>query len=374
MSVRPDPGKDLYAVLGVSSTASSAEIKKAYRKLAHRYHPDANPDDPKAEARFKEVSAAYDILKDPRKRKEYDELRTVFRTGGFRGRPPGGPGGAKAGPGGIRFEDLGDIFGGFEDILRGQQRRGPARGNDVEARLQVTFAQAMSGVTSTLSVPGDAGCDRCDGSGAEPGTTARPCPDCGGRGTVSEQQGLFGFSRPCPRCTGEGQVIDTPCRACHGSGMQRRTRQVKVAIPPGVKDGQRVRVKGKGEPGRRGAPPGDLYVVVHVEPDRRFRRRGDDLEVDVSVPFETLALGGKVTAPTLDGNVTLKIAPGTPTGRVLKVSGKGAPKSKGKGAGDLRVILDVDVPTHLSTEAANALRRYADVASPDRLKADRDDG
>lgn len=361
---RPDQD-DLYEILGIDPTASADEVKKAYRKLAQRYHPDINSGDKSAEEHFKRVNAAYDVLSDPKKRGEYDEMRRLMSSGGFR---RGASGGFSSQ--GIRFEDLGDIFGSsrirFEDLFGGAAggRGAPSsrrRGRDVEADLHLTFEDAMSGVTTQVRVPTKELCERCDASGAEPGTAPRPCPDCGGRGTVSDQQGFFGLSRPCRRCGGEGQVIDRPCKTCRGEGYVRKTKSVKVAIPAGVKDGTRVRVRGRGEPGDNAGPPGDLFVQTHVSPHPRFTRKGDDLAVTLKVPYATLVLGGEAKAPTLDGSVTLKVAEGTPARRTLKVKGKGAPRARGKGRGDLLVTLDVEVPSKVSEAAKDALRSFAEL-------------
>ena len=366
---------DLYEVLGVSPDASAADVKKAYRKLAQQHHPDANPGDKAAEERFKEVSAAYDVLKDDKKRKEYDEFRTFLRSGGFR---PGAGGGTQS----VSFDDLADLFGssGFQTIFgdafspgggrggRGGggagQAAGPVRGNDVEADLHLSFADAMAGVTTSVRVPSHVVCETCGGSGAKPGTAPRVCDACSGRGVVSDQQGFFALSRPCPQCRGEGQVIDKPCRSCKGRGVVRKTREIKVAIPAGVRDGGRVKVTGRGEPGRNGGPYGDLYVRVRVARDKLFGRRGDDLVLSVPVGFETLALGGQVTVPTMDGQVTLKVPAGTRSGRVFKVAGRGVPRPKGSGHGDLLVTVEVDVPRKLTETAQEALRAYAAAAPP----------
>lgn len=368
---RPDQD-DLYEILTVPPDASDDDIKKAYRRLAQESHPDANPGDAAAEERFKQISAAYDVLRDPTKRRDYDTMRRLMRSGAYR--EGGGAGAGFTGARDIRYEDLADLFGKgsvFEDLFGGLKDtgpkvkpRGPQRGSDIEARVRLSFEDAMAGVTTQVSVPTLDGCDRCEGSGAEPGTHPRPCPDCGGRGTTSDTQGFFAFSRPCGTCGGEGQVIDSPCRSCKGSGTLRRTKKVRVPVPPGVADGTRVRVKGRGEPGHNGGPSGDLYVKAVVDTSSVFERTGDDLRVTLDVPFETLALGGKVSAPTLDGFVTLKIPPGTPSGRAFKVGGKGAPKPKGTGHGDLLVAVHVVVPKKLSDKAKAALRTYADLAGP----------
>lgn len=358
---------DLYEVLSVSPDASAADVKKAYRKLAQRYHPDANPGDKEAEERFKRVSAAYDVLKDDKKRAEYDEFRTLLRSGGFQ---PGGGGPTQT----FSYDDLADLFGssGFQTIFGdafggpggGREAAGPLRGHDVEADLHLSFEDAMAGVTTSVRVPSDVVCDTCGGTGAKPGTAPRTCDLCGGRGVVSDQQGFFALSRPCRQCRGEGRIIDKPCRSCKGRGVVRKSREIKVAIPAGVRGGARVRVAGRGEPGRDGGPYGDLYVRVHVEPDKLFGRRGQDLTLRFPVAFATLALGGQITVPTLDGQVTLKVPAGTRNGRVFKVAGRGAPKARGKGRGDLLVTVEIDVPQKLSEAAQEALRAYAAAAPP----------
>ncbi len=261
--------KDYYKVLGVSSTATDKEITRAYRKLAKQYHPDTNPG---SEDRFKEISAAYDVLGDPERRKEYDEVRRLGpMAGGF-----GAPGGGFGGPGGGTFRvedvgDLGDLFGGLFGGRGGRRRaRGPQRGADVEAELHLSFDDAVKGVTTSVNVPQDTRCHTCNGSGAAPGTATHPCDQCGGTGTLNDNQGLFSLSTVCPKCHGRGTLVDTPCPTCAGTGTERRVRNVKVRIPPGVEDGQRIRVKGRGEPGQGMAPAGDLYVVVRVGKHAKF--------------------------------------------------------------------------------------------------------
>src|SRR5918911_1184108 len=289
--------KDLYETLGVSRTASQDEIKKAYRKLARRHHPDANPGDAAAEERFKEVQAAYDVLSDPEKRKQYD------RFGSQNGRGPG--------PGGINFEgfdfadlgDLGDIFGGlFGGRGRGQQQRQRGqRGSDLEVEVRLSFEDSLRGVETKIPVELETACRECGGSGAKPGTAPKLCPECHGRGVKAESQGLFALSQPCPRCRGNGTVIEDPCPRCHGSGRERRTKRYMVKIPAGVKDGTRIRLKGKGEAGFEGGEAGDLFVVTRVQRSKLYERRGDDLVVDVPVTFAEAALGTTLDVPTPDG-------------------------------------------------------------------------
>ncbi|BDT89699.1 molecular chaperone DnaJ [Nocardia cyriacigeorgica] len=366
MSQREWIEKDFYKELGVSSGASQDEIKKAYRKLARDLHPDANPGDTKAEEKFKAVSEAHAVLSDPAKRKEYDETRKLFAGGGY---PRGGftPGGA----GGFSQEfNLGDIFGagatgadgGLGDLFGGLFNRGgtraasrPRRGSDVETETTLGFREAAQGATVPLRMTSPSPCTTCHGSGAKPGTSPRVCPHCNGTGVISRNQGAFGFSEPCDDCRGTGSIIDNPCVDCHGSGIQNRTRTITVRIPPGVADGQRIRLAGQGEAGLRGAPSGDLFVTVHVSQDRVFGRSGDDLTLVLPVSYSELVLGTTVSVPTLEGRVGVKVPPGTADGRILRVRGRGVPK-RGGGAGDLLVTVKVAVPQKLDDNATDALR------------------
>ncbi|RVW01302.1 molecular chaperone DnaJ [Rhodococcus xishaensis] len=372
MSQREWIEKDFYKDLGVSSDASADEIKRAYRKLARDLHPDANQGDPKAEERFKSVSEAHAVLSDPAKRKEYDEARRLFASGGF------GPGaGYTTRPGGFNGGfDLGDLFGGgaggatggdggLGDIFGGLFNRGgrtagstrPRRGSDVETETTLEFREAAQGVTVPLRLTSPSPCTTCHGSGAKPGTSPRVCPRCNGTGVVTRNQGAFGFSEPCDDCRGTGSIIDDPCPDCHGNGVANRTRTITVRVPSGVSDGTRIRLAGQGEAGLRGAPSGDLYVTVHVRPDKVFGRNGDDLTVVVPVSYGELVLGTTISVPTLDGRVGVKIPAGTADGRVLRVRGRGVPKRDG-GAGDLLVTVKVAVPQKLDDPATEALQAY----------------
>ncbi|WP_280238794.1 molecular chaperone DnaJ [Nocardia abscessus] len=367
MSQREWIEKDFYKELGVSSGASQDEIKKAYRKLARDLHPDANPGDTKAEERFKAVSEAHAVLSDPAKRKEYDDTRKLFAGGGY------GRGGFGSGAGGGFSQEfnIGDIFGGASagdgglgDLLGGLFNRGgtrtssrPRRGADVETETTLGFREAAQGVTVPLRMTSPSPCTTCHGSGAKPGTSPRVCPICNGTGVVSRNQGAFGFSEPCDECRGSGSIIDDPCVDCHGNGIQNRTRTITVRIPPGVGDGQRIRLAGQGEAGLRGAPSGDLYVTVHVSQDKVFGRNGDDLTLVLPVSYSELVLGTTVSVPTLDGRVGVKVPPGTADGRILRVRGRGVPK-RGGGAGDLLVTVKVAVPQKLDGDAVEALKRY----------------
>jgi molecular chaperone DnaJ len=346
--------KDYYKVLGVSDTAADNDIAKAYRKLAKKYHPDANPG---SEDQFKEISAAYDVLGDPAKRKEYDEVR---RLG-----PAGNP------TGGFRVDDLGDLLGNiFGRGGRGGRVRsgpaGPQRGDDLETALHLSFSDAVNGVTTTVHVTSDVACATCGGSGAAPGTARVVCDVCEGRGVVNDNQGLFSFSSPCQACGGSGIRVETPCPTCHGSGTQHKPRQVKVRIPAGVEDGQRIRVKGRGGAGRAGGGAGDLFVVVHVAPHALFGRRGHNLTLTVPVTFPEAALGAAITVPTLNRPVTLRVPPGSKSGRTLRVRGHGVPV--GKGHGDLLVSIEVSVPSELSDEARAAVETLGDLMKGDALR------
>lgn len=350
--------KDFYKVLGVKESDTDKEITRAYRKLAKEHHPDSGG----SEERFKEVSTAYDVLGDPDKRKEYDEVRRLGPMSGF---------GNAAGQAFGDF-DLGDIFGGLFNRVRGNaggpragtttRGGGPQRGRDLEAELHLDFEDAVRGLTTTIHLSGEASCSVCHGTGAEPGTLPTQCPTCNGTGITADNQGLFSFSSPCATCNGRGVLIETPCRACRGTGAERRERGVKVRIPAGVGDGKKIKMKERGGPGRNGGPPGDLYVLVHVQPHPTFARRGDDLTTTVRVPFTTLALGGEVDVPTLDGGpVKISVKPGTQTGTTQRVRGRGVQTAKR--TGDLLVTLQVEVPKTLSDEQRRALDALRDATT-----------
>lgn len=356
--------KDYYKTLGVAKEAEPKDITKAYRKLARRLHPDANPGDAAAEDRFKEVSAAYDVLGDADKRKAYDEVRRLGpMAGGFGGGPGGGFNVRFDGAGGD-LGDLGDLLGGLFGSRRGGGPRSRPRGADVEADLRLDFADAVKGVTTSVGFVGDAACGRCRGRGSEPGSSPRRCSACAGRGVSDDNQGLFSFSRPCSACGGRGAVIDKPCSTCSGTGAERRPREVKVRIPAGVRDGQRIKLKGRGEPGPPGGQPGDLYVRVRVDPHRLFGTDGDNLTLTVPVTFAEASLGTDLRVPTLDGSaVTIRIPPGTQSGRVFRVRGRA-----GSAAADLLVTVEVMIPTELSDDQRAAIEALA-AASPDDPRA-----
>ena len=356
--------KDFYKVLGVSESATPDEIKRAFRKLAQKHHPDRNPGDKAAEDRMKEISEASDVLSDPKKRAEYDEVRRMARSGfrpGGGGFGPGGPFGGNVRVEGFDVGDLGDLFGGLFGTARGGRARGPARGADLEAEVRVNFEDAFEGATVPIKLTRDAPCATCRGTGAEPGTPVETCPACGGRGTVADSQGMFSFVRSCDRCGGAGRIVTSPCKVCRGSGVQRRKEEIKVRIPAGVKDGARIRVRGRGEAGGAGGQPGDLYVVVRVAPHPLFGRQGDDLTLDLPVTFTEATLGAQVKVPTLAEPVTVKIPAGTQNGKVLRIRGRGAPKRKGHGDGDLLATVRVVVPDKLSKAERELLERFGEM-------------
>jgi molecular chaperone DnaJ len=361
MAARPD----YYKVLGVDKKASADDIKKAYRKLARQYHPDRNPGNAQAEERFKEVSAAYDVLGDADKRKQYDR-GTLF--GGGRAGGAGGPGG----PGGFDPSSFGDILsdlfgrGGRGGESTGGAPRGPRpdRGRDLEAEVTIAFHQAMDGAQIPLSVPTSATCTTCHGSGARPGTTPKICPRCQGRGIESQGQGLFSISQPCSRCGGSGTVIEDPCPTCQGEGVVRTVKNYRVNIPAGVRDGSRVRLAGKGEPGRNGGPPGDLYVVTRVQPSPVFERKGEHLEVEVPLTIPEAIRGAEVEVPTLNGRKRLRVPAGTKHGTVQRLRGEGPPKldrSSRPPRGDIHYRFVIDVPASLSAEQSEAVEKLSEV-------------
>jgi molecular chaperone DnaJ len=358
--------KDYYKALGVSKGASADEIKKSYRKLARKYHPDANKGDAASEERFKEISEAYNVLSDAKRRKEYDEARSLF-GGGIR--MPGGSGGQFGG------FDLGDIFGStgsggrLGDILggmfggRGSQQPRPRRGADVETEASLSFSDAIDGATVTLRLTDEGPCKTCRGTGAKAGTVPKVCPTCDGTGQSSRNLGSFALSEPCATCRGRGLVVDDPCPTCSGSGRAMSARTIQARIPAGVADGQRIKLKGRGAPGERGGPPGDLYVRVHVSGHPVFGRSGHNLTVIVPVTFAEAALGAEIKVPAHRGMpVNLRIPAGTPNGRVFRVRGKGVRRADGT-QGDLLVKVDVQVPTELTEQAREALEKFKDATT-----------
>jgi molecular chaperone DnaJ len=361
----------LYETLGVGKNASPDEIKKAYRKLAAKYHPDRNPGDASAEETFKEVQTAYDTLSDAEKRKQYDTFGTT------NGRPGFGPGNVNFGGGGFTINDLGDLgdlFGGLGGIFgrgaRGPSQRRPERGADVEAQVNVSFEDSLRGLETRIPVDVTTACRECGGSGAQPGTAPVICPECHGRGVVSESQGLFALSQPCPRCRGNGTVIEKPCATCGGTGRERRTKRYAVKIPAGVKDGTQIKLRGKGEAGANGGPNGDLVVVTRVQPSKLFERRGSDLVVEVPITYPEAALGATVEVPTPYGErLSLKVKAGSQDGALLRMKGHGAPRLNAKGKGDLLARLRLHVPKKLTKAEKQALEDLQKASHDDPREA-----
>ncbi len=374
--------KDFYAVLGVQKDASADEIKKAYRRLARANHPDSNPGDTGKHDTFKKVAEAYDVVGDPEKRKKYDELRAA---GAYAGAGGGFPGGFGGGAGGFDLNDLlreraggaggfgdmfGDLFGqGGGGRARGQQRR-PQKGADVETTATIGFGDALDGVTISLRLTSDAPCPDCSGTGGKPGTRPHVCPQCEGAGFVTASVGgAFSMNETCPACGGRQLVYDEPCPTCHGNGRGLSARTIQARIPAGVKDGQRIRLRGKGAAGESGGPAGDLFVTVKVSSHRLFGRKGDNLTLDVPVSFDELALGAELKIPTIGGTpVTLKVPPGTPNGRTFRVRGRGAPRADGS-HGDLLATVEVQVPAVLDASTRAAVEAYREATSAKPLRA-----
>ena len=388
MSAKDYYEKDFYKELGVTKTATSAEIKKAYRKLARDLHPDKNPGNKRSEDKFKAVSEAYDVLSDDAKRKEYDEARNLMSSGAFRGFGGQQPGQSAGPTGGFDINDLlrnagggsggtggaagfGDLFGGlFNRSSGGQSSARPPRsrrGADLETEVRIAFSDAVTGVTVPLGITERTTCPTCHGVGARPGTAPRDCPVCQGTGLTTRNQGSFAFSEPCTNCHGTGSIIDDPCPTCHGERSVVHSRRLTTRIPAGVSDGQRIKLAGKGEPGPGGGPAGDLFVVVHVSGHDLFGRNGDNLTLSVPVTFPELALGTTLTVPTLAGSVRLRVPPGTTNGRKFRVKGAGVQRKDA--AGDLIVTVEVSVPQRLSSEAKAALEAFAKASDADPREA-----
>jgi molecular chaperone DnaJ len=358
--------KDYYEVLGVNKDASADEIKKSYRALAKKYHPDKNPNDKVAEEHFKEIQEAYDVLGDTQKRTEYDQLRDAERRGfSFRdmgdifsrGRRSNSRTGA-----GFGFEDLGglgDLFSRFFD--RGERvrssRYGPTRGNDITIELDVPFENAISGWDTIVTVPREEDCPTCRGTGAQPGTSTQTCPECDGSGTVQSVQGGFALSRPCPRCYGRGTIVEVPCKTCEGRGQVQQTRRISIKIPPGVDDGMKIRVPGQGEAGVAGGPRGDLYIIPRIMGHRFFRREGDNIYCDVTIDFTQAILGVTLMVSTIDGRVRLKIPAGTQPGALLRLKGRGIKRRDGN-RGDQFVKVNVSLPKYITPKQRELLEQF----------------
>ena len=359
--------RDYYDVLGLPRSATDRDIKRAYRRLARRYHPDVNPGDKTAEERFKEITEAYEVLGDPRKRAEYDEFG--HRAAAGPGPRAGGPfAGAPFDPGEFArggFGGLGDLLEGMFGGRGGTREQAPPRGEDLHYSIDIDLEQAIRGVTTEISVHRSAPCASCGGSGARPGAGTIPCPECEGTGQVAVREGLLGMARPCRRCRGEGRVPGQACPACGGRGRQPRTERVKVKIPPGVDTGSKIRLAEMGEAGPAGSAPGDLYIVTRVRPHPFFERKGDNLHCTVPVTITEAALGARIQVPTVDGPAEMRVPPGTSSGQVFRLRGKGVPALRGGGRGDQYVTVKVVVPRALNARAQELLRELARLAPED---------
>lgn len=362
--------RDYYEVLGAARTASPDEIKKAYRRMAMQYHPDRNQGDKAAEAKFKEISEAYEVLSDAEKRRIYDQYGHEGMKSAF------GPGGFDFSRDFTHVSDLQDLFGSlfgdgggiFEDLFGGGRRTsrtGPQQGADLRFDLEIDFEEAIFGVQREITLPVTEQCPACKGMGSEPGSSEETCRHCGGRGAVISASGFFQVRQTCPVCGGSGKMITKPCRECKGAGRQKTRKRLTLRIPPGVETGSRLRLAGRGEGGVRGGPAGDLYVILHVRQHDLFQREGSELLCEIPVPMHIAAMGGEVNVPTLDGFATLKIDAGTETGKIFRMRGKGAPSVDGNGPGDLHVRVMVEVPVRLNSKQKKALKDFSDACEPD---------
>ena len=360
--------RDYYEVLGVSKTATQDELKKAYRKLARKYHPDLNKDNEEAAEKFKECNEAYSVLSDDQKRAQYDQFgHAAFENGGMGGGGGFGGAGGFGGFGGSGMEDIFDMFFGGQGGRGGNRAKsGPQRGADLRFDLEITFEEAAFGLEKEINLYRDETCDHCHGEGAEPGSKIESCPECNGTGYVRfTQNTMFGQmvnERPCSRCKGEGKIISEPCKECRGKGTVKRNKKLKVKIPAGVDNGSRLRVSGEGEAGAKGGPSGDLYVYLYVKPHKFFERDGTTVLCEVPINIVQATLGADIKVPTLDGQVTMKVPEGTQPGKVLRLKGKGIPSLRGGGRGDQLVRIKVVVPTKLSDKQKDALRKFADIS------------
>lgn len=360
--------EDYYQILGLDRNASDEQIKKAYRKLAIKYHPDKNPGDEKAEENFKKVSEAYEVLSDPEKRRRYDQLGHEAYTSAGRGAGPGGAGGAHVDP----FDIFSQVFGGggaggsiFEEFFGGggagrRSRTGAQPGADLRYDMEIDFEDAVFGADQTVQIPRAVKCETCNGTGCRPGTSMKTCSHCQGTGQISMAQGFFSVRQACPYCQGAGRTVESPCPDCAGEGRVRKRKNIQIHIPAGVDDGSRLRISAEGEAGQRGGPPGDLYVILHVREHKFFKRRGQDITCEIPVSLECAVLGGKVSVPTLGGKAQLKIPAGTQSGSVFRLKGKGVPSLRGSGRGDQHVRVSVEIPRNLNTEQKKQFKEFSE--------------
>lgn len=354
--------EDYYSILGVERNASGDEVKKAYRKLAMKFHPDRNPDNKDAEEKFKEINAAYEVLSDEKKRRQYDQMGHQMYTQGGRG-----------GASGMSAEDIfasvfggegGDFFSSFFGGGGGRSRNAASRGDDLLYEMEIPFEEAIFGADKEITIPRSETCTRCNGSGAEPGSSRKTCSYCGGHGQVAMTQGFFSIRQTCSHCRGAGTILEHPCQDCHGAGTLRKSKKLKITIPPGVDNGSRLRVSGEGNAGERGGPSGDLYVSLRIRNHEIFVRENLDLYCDVPVDFPLAALGGTIDVPTISGKENLKVPSGIQTGTKLRLKGKGVPSLNGRGRGDQYIRIIVEVPTNLNSEQKKKLKEFADSCTP----------
>ncbi|MBI4743878.1 MAG: molecular chaperone DnaJ [Actinobacteria bacterium] len=355
-------GKDYYKILGVSKDANRNEVKKAYRKLARKYHPDANPNNKEAEEKFKKVSEAYEVLSDEKKRKEYDEASRMFGQGGHGGFRPTG------------FEDIFATGAGFSDVFdiftQGRTTKRPEKGRDLYYNIRLSFFDAIRGVATKINVSRENICYQCGGSGARQGTSPKMCPTCKGKGVISQNQGFFSINHPCETCLSKGVVIDSPCLTCRGTGRATETKPLTIKIPAGVNNDSKIKIKNKGEAGISGGPPGDLFIITKVDSHPLFKRKKSDIYLDLPLSFSEAVLGTTVKIPTIDGFISLKIPPRTQNGKILRIKDKGAPKLGGEGRGDMYIVVNIVIPDKLNEKEESLIKELSDFNEGEKIRKD----